>query len=291
MPRNSRPGILFDPIHGGRPLNEIENAQNQWDLLEAQEKANELAKEANKLEEERIEELKRQQERAEQQAEYEKNIKSILAYAKALSDKNEEYCNKVGLDIDNVIAFIDSFYHNNEQITNLIKQIEYLKEKIDNSIKNDYPGEDPDTSKYDEAIDKAESQIEKLSKNIVSRLLNRAKIEELKANIVEWKQEIEELKKDYNTERPQLIENFNNKIEIYEDQANDLEEQLNKITEQSNARKEDFNEFRKNHYNVDVETVFRQLGFKVDPIKPSEATKEGTVEDYKNYINKKLLED
>lgn len=51
MPKNLRPSKLFDPIRQDQSLSEIENAQNQWDLLEAQEKANEIAQQ--RLDEER----------------------------------------------------------------------------------------------------------------------------------------------------------------------------------------------------------------------------------------------
>ena len=39
MPSNSRPGKFFDPIRKNQSIAEIEDAQNQWDLLEAQEEA------------------------------------------------------------------------------------------------------------------------------------------------------------------------------------------------------------------------------------------------------------
>ena len=47
MPSNSRP-TMFDPVWSKRSLAEIEVAQNQWDLVKAQEEANEIA-EAQKL--------------------------------------------------------------------------------------------------------------------------------------------------------------------------------------------------------------------------------------------------
>ena len=42
MPTNSRPKKFFDPYRQNQSLAEIEDAQNQWDLLNAQETANRL---------------------------------------------------------------------------------------------------------------------------------------------------------------------------------------------------------------------------------------------------------
>lgn len=49
-----------------------------------------------------------------------------------------------------------------------------------------------------------------------------------------------------------------------------------------------FNRFRINHYNQQMEQVFRKLNLDIEPVNKNEVEKEGTIEDYQNFIEEIL---
>ena len=77
MPSNMRPGRYIDPIRKNQSIAEIEDAQNTWDLLNEQEKANKLAQENINIQQQKIEEERENAERianATKQAEKERQM-------------------------------------------------------------------------------------------------------------------------------------------------------------------------------------------------------------------------
>ena len=94
-------------------------------------------------------------------------------------------------------------------------------------------------------------------------------------------------------ENEKKLEEIKLKIPENEKETKKLEEELKEIQEYNNTKKEEirqaFNEFRKNHYNKEVEFILKDNEFIIDFIKPSEAINEGTVEDYKNYMRETLI--
>ena len=49
-----------------------------------------------------------------------------------------------------------------------------------------------------------------------------------------------------------------------------------------------FNEFRKTHFNEEIEILFKQLELNLESIK--DIKEKGTKQDYIDYINRKILE-
>ena len=52
--------------------------------------------------------------------------------------------------------------------------------------------------------------------------------------------------------------------------------------------KQDFEEFRKNHYNKDIELLFKRLNVELPKLEVSQD--KGTIEEYKEYFKTKILE-
>ena len=104
MPSNRRPQTLFDPIYKGT-LQEIKDAQNQWDLVEAQEKA-------NKLQEQKMQQDKENAERianATRQAEEDRyNNELELEEIRQQHDDEKRYkkmCDDIGVVYKDIVEF------------------------------------------------------------------------------------------------------------------------------------------------------------------------------------------
>lgn len=116
MPSNSRPGKFFDPIRKNQSIAEIEDAQNQWDLLEAQEEANELARQRLEQEREnakmiatatRETEEKRQKHEEKMEKERQEHEKEMEFIRKESNDKDwkNKICNDYGINYNDILDF------------------------------------------------------------------------------------------------------------------------------------------------------------------------------------------
>ena len=80
----------------------------------------------------------------------------------------------------------------------------------------------------------------------------------------------------------------------YDQEINELKKQLEIQTKQANSSSRkiqaDFDEFRRNHYNKELELLYKDLEIGFNKIVPSEAKGEGTIAEYDEYIKDKILE-
>lgn len=217
MPSNARPKKFIDPYRGNQSLAEIEDAQNQWDLLEEQEKANELAQKSIEMQQQRLYEEKENAEKianATKRAEanrYRNELK--LQQKQQVYDKKMRYmqlCDELGVvyeDLEEFNVWLNALtdeqreYYNG--IVNKYKSFVYTDEikKLDNKLSKDnekleeleeeeYEGfdEDYDTQYYDnkkivvKGVQKFGYQYEGTEKEIKDDIqTNKQLIKELKS--------------------------------------------------------------------------------------------------------------
>ena len=170
MPSNMRPGRYIDPIRKNQSIAEIEDAQNTWDLLNEQEKANKLAQENINIQQQKIEEERENAERianATKQAEkerqmHEKDIEitrqeheNIMRYTRLCDDFGVDYDDMCNLELllnynsDKTNKMYEDFYnfrreHFSRETEILFRQLKLnlgnitSSEIISNGSKEDY---------------------------------------------------------------------------------------------------------------------------------------------------------
>lgn len=106
----------------------------------------------------------------------------------------------------------------------------------------------------------------------------------LKAEAYKLEEEIQEYEAQKQIEH--LPENIDELILANEQKLIDLG---NRSTEEAEVKKQKFNEFRKTHYNDEMEKLFRKLEIEgLDTIREKNVTKKGTKEDYIRYMEQYL---
>lgn len=91
----------------------------------------------------------------------------------------------------------------------------------------------------------------------------------------------------YHIRRFQTKEYYSNKITELKDKLNHQIEQTNII---SRKYQKEFDDFRKNHYNKEIELLFKDLQINFNKIEKEEIKAEGTIADYKEFFEDKILE-
>lgn len=131
---------------------------------------------------------------------------------------------------------------------------------------------------YIDRMLKMKNAIQIMNKLVIE---NDAKRESLENQIKKEKNKLNKLK----DKRIKEIEsNANNKDLL--DKYYDAKVILAGETDRPN--KIEFNEFRYNHYNKDIEMLFRKLNLNIDRIDTEKVKGTGTIEDYVDYINNRL---
>lgn len=275
MPSNSRP-TMFDPVWSKRSLAEIEAAQNQWDLVKAQEEANEIARsQSNNI----------------------INLESYDSedYWQEQNDKFKKYlrtsiCDIIGIDYDDMMEFIDRLENSDAIVKrdkeSLINNIKWLEDTIKSC---DELLADPskitiDTSEREKHIKELEEHNKQLSKSFLSRLLNKSIIAYNIKTINSIKADIESEKEDIKNNPQKYIDNVKGNKADAQKYLKQYKSDLKKL--ESSDIKKDFNNFRKTHYNKQVEETFRAFQVELPEIK--DIKNQGTVNDYVKYIEKVL---
>lgn len=275
MPSNSRP-TMFDPVWGKRSLAEIEAAQNQWDLVKAQEEANEIARsQSNNI----------------------INLESYDSedYWQEQNDKFREYlrtsiCDIIGIDYDNMMEFIDRLENSDAIVKrdkeSLINNIKWLEDTIKscNELLADPSKITIDTSEKEKHIKQLEEHNKQLSKSFLSRLLNKSIIAYNIKTINSIKADIESEKEDIKNNPQKYIDNVKGNKADAQKYLKQYKSDLKKL--ESSDIKKDFNNFRKTHYNKQMEETFRTFQVELPEIK--DIKNQGTVNDYVKYIEKVL---
>lgn len=275
MPSNSRP-TMFDPVWSKRSLAEIEAAQNQWDLVKAQEEANEIAR---------------------NQLNNNINLESYDSedYWQEQNDRFKEYlrtsiCDIIGIDYDDMMEFIDKLKNSDaiikrdkESLINNIKWLEDVIRSCDEQIA------DPskitvDTSEKEEHIKELEEHNKQLSRSLLSSLFNKSIIAYNINTINSIKADIEAEKEDIKHNLQKYIDNLKKNKEAAQKQLPKYKADLKKL--ESLDIKKDFNNFRKTHYNKQMEQTLNAFHVELPEIK--DIKNHGTVNDYVKYIEKVL---
>lgn len=275
MPRNQRPGGLFGEFdYGweGTTLNERIQAQNIWDLLEAQEKANQIEQEKlNLMKEQAYENSLSQEEELQDQEDYRRRL-----------------CEDLGISYIDFKEFLSIYNIDKEEIKRQII-LESIKEgqKVIDQLKENLENLEPNTKKLKRKVERIKSENTKLSKSIISRSFNRAKIKDNEETIAAIEAQIKKVEDEFKNSKDNIKAEIEDKIKKYTININELQDYLNKPNDMKTL-KQDFEEFRKNHYNKDIELLFKRLGIELPKLEVSQDR--GTIEEYKEYFKTKILE-
>ena len=145
----------------------------------------------------------------------------------------------------------------------------------------------PNTKKLKRKVEQIKSENIKLSKSIISRSLNRAKIKDNEETITAIEAQIKTVEGEFETSKDTIKEEISNKIEKYTASIKELQNYLDNFSKEK-SMKQDFEEFRKNHYNKDIELLFKRLNVELPKLEVSQD--KGTIEEYKEYFKTKILE-
>lgn len=295
MPRNVRPsGWYYDgnPDYKGTTVAERRQMQNTWDLLEQQEIANQIEQE--KIEQEKI-----------NNANLINAINNSNLINKQINDNNnktlkeieemktqrvqlEHYykiCDDIGIDYEDIRLFLNKLNESNTEINDKINE---LTLKLDNIKNKKYNNEQNRYNQYINSYNRVliklgdvEDELNNLS--IFNKLFNKQKIFKLNQKRNELQKKLNELNKLIENYEPTLY-NTKNEINGINKQINDLLD-LNKQYISNKYKK--FIDFRKNHYNKEMEILFKKLN--IGYLYISEMIKEGTKQDYIDYIKDNIL--
>lgn len=312
MPRNARPGGIFgDMDYGwkGTTLNERIQAQNVWDLLEAQEKSNQLAEQRLEQEKENAKLMANATKQAERERFNNQLYLEELREDQATKERQLRLCDDIGVDLQDLQEFyaiindIDISPTNDisSKIVEVEKQIDSINKKLQYCEENK-PCEENVIYHENKEINYCNREIERNNKKLAQKSLIlrifsfklRAKINQLKEDKIETEQKIKIKLKNFNENKDKLISEHNNRVHNLESQLPDLQNKLNqyktehnkildKIKQDKYKQIMDFNNFRSNHYNDEIEMVFRKLHMKFPLV---DIKKEGTIKDYNRYIRK-----
>ena len=280
MPRNQRPGGLFGEFdYGweGTTLNERIQAQNIWDLLEAQEKANQIEQEKlNLMKEQAYENSLSQKEELQDQDKQDQE------------DYRRRLCEDLGISYIDFKEFLSIYNIDKEEIKRQII-LESIKEgqKVIDELKENLENLEPNTKKLKRKVERIKSENTKLSKSIISRSLNKAKIKDNEETITAIEAQIKKVEDEFKNSKDNIKAEIEDKIKNYTTNINELQDYLNKPNDMKTV-KQDFEEFRKNHYNKDVELLFKRFGIELPKLEVSQDR--GTIEEYNEYFKTKILE-
>ena len=280
MPRNQRPGGLFGEFdYGweGTTLNERIQAQNIWDLLDAQEKA-------NQIEQEKLNLMKEQA--------YENSLSQKEELQDQVKQDQEDYrrrlCEDLGISYIDFKEFLSIYNIDKEEIKRQII-LESIKEgqKVIDELKENLENLEPNTKKLKRKVERIKSENTKLSKSIISRSLNKAKIKDNEETITAIEAQIKKVEDEFKNSKDNIKAEIEDKIKNYTTNINELQDYLNKPNDMKTV-KQDFEEFRKNHYNKDIELLFKRLDIELPKLEVSQDR--GTIEEYNEYFKTKILE-
>lgn len=210
-----------------------------------------------------------------------KQIKQEKEYQEKLLEQQEaqykeqqyrERCNQLGISYDNLKMFLDKTVgYKEDPLYKSAKQTLQMLPLIYNQVKL-----------KDEYM-KAKQKYNNIKWNLGYRLNHK---DEYKAVKEEYK-EVEEkytqmlIKENLKDEDLLTMEKYNK----YKEQE---EAYVKEVEEKYSQKEKEFNEFRKTHFNEEIEILFKQLELNLEPIK--DIKEKGTKQDYIDYINRKILE-
>lgn len=300
MPRNVRPsGWYYDgnPDYKNTTVAERRQMQNTWDLLAEQEKANDLTREKIKQEKINNDNL------------IDAINKSNLINKKINDDNNQtlkeiedmklerlklehyyKICEAKGIDYDDIKLFLQKLQESNPNILNEINTLNKKLEDLNKTkIKTYHNKYNEYVNSYNKVLIKLKETEEELSNiSIFTKLFNKKNIHTLQKKKVSLQNKVNELGDildNYNDENSESESN-NIKYEIQE-----INEKIKNLTKQNNEyiyhKCMNFLEFRKYHYNRDMEILFKKIN--ITPLDNKEIIKTGSKDDYIKYIRDHII--
>lgn len=295
MPRNVRPsGWYYDgnPDYKNTTVAERRQMQNTWDLLAEQEKANELTQE--KIRQEKInndnliDAIDRNNLMNKKINDDNNNALKEIENMKLQRLKLEHFykiCENEGIDYDDIELFFQKLQEPDPVIMNKINILN--KELEDLNAKYSYKQQ----TKYNEYVNSYNKVLIKLREteddldniSIFTKLFNKNKIIKLEKKKSSLQNKIDELKN--------ILDNY----EIQEFDIDIKYEDINKTIKNLNEQNKqyiynkciDFLNFRKNHYNKEIELLFKKLN--IAPLDTKEIIKTGSKKDYIEYIRNHII--
>ena len=338
MSRNLRPSWTT-PGYENMDYGNLQNAQNQYDLLVAQEKANEIAEK----------QLQNQKEMQERQLQHEADMRekdrqaekdNILAQyalmeleeARKQKERKVQLCDEHDIDYNDIQGFIQ--YLNTPE-DNTLQKVEELYTK-----RNNYEKQRQRKIEINDEIHKFESLMEtyKNPRNTIKPITSTqlgcyliiffgivfgipgilmngvmdptplviidiiicialyligksTQMKEIHKINTDNSKKVEELKQRIKEYRNTLIqENIPNDIlTLVQDTDREIRDIQEEVDKDVTNKRNKFNEFRKTHYNDEMEKLLRKLEIEgLDTIREKDATKKGTKKDYIRYMEQYL---
>lgn len=338
MSRNLRPSWTT-PGYEKMDYGNLQNAQNQYDLLVAQEKANEIAER----------QLQNQKEMQERQLQHEADMRekdrqaqkdNILAQyalmeleeARKQKERKVQLCDEHDIDYNDIQGFIQ--YLNTPE-DNTLQKVEELYTK-----RNNYEKQRQRKIEIKDEIHKFESLMEtyKNPRNTIKPITSTqlgcyliiffgivfgipgilmngvmdptplviidiiicialyligksTQMKEIRKINRDNSKKVEELKQRIKEYRNTLIqenipENILTLVQNTDREIRNMEQEVDKDV---TNKRDKFNEFRKTHYNDEMEKLLRKLEIEgLETIREKDATKKGTKKDYIRYIEQYL---
>lgn len=295
MPNNRRPsGWLYngDPDYKGTTVAERRHMQNTWDLLAEQEKANQI--ELEKIEQDRINNnnLIDTIERSNKLNKLmnEANNKALLETERLKTERLQlehyyKICDDIGIDYEDIKLFLNNLEKSNSvidlKLNELYVQLDILKNKKYNKKHDKY---NEYVNSYNRILIKLQNTKQELDTlSIFTKLFNKSKLFKLEQKKNGLQNKLNELKDIIENYQPEE-DNTSIEIEKINKQINEL---LNSNKQYILDKYNNFINFRKNHYNKDMEILFKKLN--ITPLNKEDINKIGTKEDYINYIKNNIL--
>lgn len=285
MPKNTRPSQIFN-TNGweNKSWAEVEVAQNQWDLLKAQE-------DANNLERQKINLLQQEQEerRQEEQARRARDNAILKVQAElAQARLNEIKCEEMGLDYNLLNRFYNRLVGDKLETESQIKELKQELKQVKQYIKETKLDIDIITR-----LEEITKELNELKKQGFFQYMKKSGA--LRKEYIQvsdkWGKDAFIILRDkdlYNQIKDESAEI----LEINMKKAEDIEMKI-KSKENLNYSScekliKEFNEFRLSHYNIEFESYFLEV-FKTDlGLDTSKVTNNGTIKDYEEYMKEVL---
>ena len=296
--------------------NRLLEEQNQIEQQRLQMEQQKVQDNQRRIEQEKKnqEELLRSQEREAQKRRNDEEIQRLLERKRELEystyKQREELCVKANVDWNIVRTFIETLQVDVDNTE--IDDIEVRLENLQNSkkrLEQQPPSKEANTQSYEKQIEARQRSINYLKENnqwlkrgIFTPKANKEQIKKNLKTIQDEENKIKQLRSKVEREKTEYQQNigainkeYKEKIKQMNIEISELQVKLKQLKlHQSSSKEEkinDFIEFRKNHYNTDMELLFIELYVEEIPkISSKEKLQEGTKEDYLNYMKEKILE-
>ena len=300
MPRNRRPDgyLVSNPDYKNTTIEQRRQMQNTWDLLAEQEKANELTQEKirqEKINNDRLIEALNQTNQINKQInDYNNEALKDIENMKLERLKLEHYykiCEKEDIDYDDIKLFFNKLQQSDPNIDDQLQELYIKLNNLNNEEKSQIRVYEYKKKNYTDTYNRVlikRNEVDKELDNIsfITKLFNKNKVLELKNKLNKLNERLNELNKLIDKDID--LKSIYNKNKSEKDRIN---KEIDSLVEQNKQyiynKCMDFLNFRKNHYNKEIELLFKKLN--IAPLDTKEIIKTGSKEDYIKYIRDHII--